>query len=178
MKRFIFGFTVCALALLVMGAAATRNRYVGVFVGDGAGVSNAVAGSGAATYVTSATLTNKTYASNLVGSVAVTTTNTLTSLTVQGAEGTDAIVAAVRHATGASNDVLQVQNTSNGFLFGVTTNGVARGGGFVVRSNAMANWPTAPRYHGEAIFVNSNGFVYLLTSGVGLTWTATNKIAP
>lgn len=38
--------------------------------------------------------------------------------------------------------------------------------------------PTGPSTPGNAYLWNSNGVVYLLTSGNGTSWTATNKIAP
>jgi hypothetical protein len=49
---------------------------------------------------------------------------------------------------------------------------------YTVSSNATSGWPTAPQKAGDAIMVNSNGVVYMLTSGIGATWTSTNKIAP
>lgn len=46
-------------------------------------------------------------------------------------------------------------------------------------TNALSAWPTAASLPGQAVFVNSNGTVYLLTSGPNATtWGATNKIAP
>jgi hypothetical protein len=47
-----------------------------------------------------------------------------------------------------------------------------------IASNTPARWPSAPPTPGCAMFVNSNGVVFLLTSGTGMTWTATNQIAP
>jgi len=76
-------------------------------------------------------------------------------------------------------------NTAGTEVFSAGTNGVVAaanigfvGGQFVVQSNALSAWPTAPRSRGDAMFVNSNGVVFMLGSGVGLTWTTTNKIAP
>lgn len=66
MKKILIGFTAFGLMLLVLGAAATRNRYVGTFVGDGVGVTNSVA-----TYVSTSPLTNKVSAANITaGTVA------------------------------------------------------------------------------------------------------------
>lgn len=45
-------------------------------------------------------------------------------------------------------------------------------------SNAISQWPPAPKSPGDAYWGNSNGVIYLLTSDVGMTWVATNKIAP
>lgn len=50
--------------------------------------------------------------------------------------------------------------------------------GFFVLSNAVASWPTAPEVAGQCFLGNSNGVLFLLTSGVGATWTATNKLGP
>jgi hypothetical protein len=47
-----------------------------------------------------------------------------------------------------------------------------------IASNTPARWPSAPATPGGASFVNSNGVIYLLTSGTGMTWTGTNRIAP
>lgn len=51
-------------------------------------------------------------------------------------------------------------------------------GSTMLYSNALSAWPTVPTVSGAAAFVNSNGVVFLLTSGLGATWTATNRIAP
>lgn len=46
-------------------------------------------------------------------------------------------------------------------------------------TNDVSVWPTAAQLPGQAVFVNSNGTIYLLTSGPNTTtWAATNKIAP
>jgi hypothetical protein len=50
--------------------------------------------------------------------------------------------------------------------------------GFAISSNALTAWPSAPATAGAAYFGNSNGVVYLLTSGLGTSWTSTNKLAP
>ena len=50
--------------------------------------------------------------------------------------------------------------------------------GIFIKSNAVSTWPTAPRTRGDSYVGNSNGVVFMLTSGLGITWTATNKIAP
>ncbi len=50
--------------------------------------------------------------------------------------------------------------------------------GYYFPSNALSAWPAAPRSEGEAFIGNSNGVVYLLTSGTGLSWTSTNKLGP
>jgi hypothetical protein len=50
--------------------------------------------------------------------------------------------------------------------------------GWQISSNAESAWPTAPVTEGAAAFVNSNGVVFVLTSGFGATWTGTNQIAP
>ena len=50
--------------------------------------------------------------------------------------------------------------------------------GIFLKSNAVSTWPTAPRSPGDSFEGNSNGVIYKLTSGVGSTWTGTNKIAP
>jgi hypothetical protein len=47
-----------------------------------------------------------------------------------------------------------------------------------VKSNAVAIVPASPQSHGDAFLWNSNGIVFMLTSGIGNTWTATNQIAP
>jgi hypothetical protein len=47
-----------------------------------------------------------------------------------------------------------------------------------IASNTPSRWPQAPPSPGCAMFVNSNGVVFLLTSGTGMTWTGTNRIAP
>ena len=60
----------------------------------------------------------------------------------------------------------------------VTSTNFVTTGTLGIRSNTVATWPTVPSAHGEARFVNSNGVVFVLTSGMGLTWTSTNKIAP
>jgi hypothetical protein len=86
MKKLFIGFTACGLMLLVLGAAATRNRYVGTFVGDGTGVTNTVSVSGVATvaiYVTTATITNKVYGSNLVGVLSGTGATLVTNTVAQ-----------------------------------------------------------------------------------------------
>jgi len=52
-------------------------------------------------------------------------------------------------------------------------------GQLFIATNDLSVWPTAPTFPGQAVFVNSNGVVYLITSGPGLaTWAATNKLAP
>lgn len=70
---------------------------------------------------------------------------------------------------GASVSAIIYALTNDVFTFGVPVG---------VSSNAVAAWPVAPRSPGDAMFVNSNGVVHLLTSGVDGTWTATNRIAP
>jgi hypothetical protein len=50
--------------------------------------------------------------------------------------------------------------------------------GYFLPTNSLAAWPTAPATPGAAYFGNSNGVVYLLTSGLGNTWTSTNKLGP
>lgn len=57
-----------------------------------------------------------------------------------------------------------------------TSNYVATG--WQILTNAESAWPTAPAAAGAAAFVNSNGVVFVLTSGLGATWTGTNQIAP
>jgi len=57
-----------------------------------------------------------------------------------------------------------------------TSNYVAAG--WQLHTNAESAWPTAPAAAGAAAFVNSNGVVFVLTSGLGATWTGTNQIAP
>lgn len=70
---------------------------------------------------------------------------------------------------GASVSAIIYVLTNDVFTFGVPVG---------VSSNAVAAWPVAPRSPGDAMFVNSNGVIHLLTSGLGSTWTATNRIAP
>lgn len=50
--------------------------------------------------------------------------------------------------------------------------------GFQIRSNTVSVWPATPPTAGACYFGNSNGTIYLLTSGLGLTWLGTNKLAP
>lgn len=54
--------------------------------------------------------------------------------------------------------------------------GMFDGGGFELSSNLPP--PSIPLRNGDCRFWNSNGVVYLLTSGTGLTWTSTNKLGP
>lgn len=47
--------------------------------------------------------------------------------------------------------------------------------GWFIPTNALADWPTAPRTPGESYVGNSNGAVYVLTSWpASATWTKTN----
>jgi hypothetical protein len=53
------------------------------------------------------------------------------------------------------------------------------GHALVLESNTAAMTLTSgPNKPGEAVLWNSNGVIYMVTSGVGNTWNATNKIAP
>ena len=90
------------------------------------------------------------------------------------------------------NPTITFSNYAGNARFDMPANGggtvvpeIGIGGPFVVnaasiflKSNALSFWPTAPRKTGDSFLGNSNGVVYLLTSGVGSTWTSTNKIAP
>lgn len=75
----------------------------------------------------------------------------------------------------AGGSALLSVTMSNGMAFfnknAVFTNG------FFVKSNAISAWPTAPRTAGDSYYGNSNGFVYVLCSGTGVTWTKTNLVA-
>jgi hypothetical protein len=80
-----------------------------------------------------------------------------------------------------SSSVIQVTggNVSASSSGLATVAGVpVKSGIYTVQSNSLALWPTAPLTRGDAAMVNSNGVVFILTSGTGLTWTSTNKIAP
>lgn len=68
-KAIVF-VAVVVVSFLIMGAAATRQTYVGKFVGDGSGLTNAAASGG-----NSATATNAVNATNLWGNVKVANTN-------------------------------------------------------------------------------------------------------
>jgi len=51
--------------------------------------------------------------------------------------------------------------------------------GFLISTNPLSTWPTAPRHGGQCFIGNSNGVIYLLTSlPNGTTWAKTNKLAP
>jgi hypothetical protein len=50
--------------------------------------------------------------------------------------------------------------------------------GYHGASNALTAWPANPVSPGGYWIGNSNGVVYILTSGLGSTWTSTNKLAP
>lgn len=55
---------------------------------------------------------------------------------------------------------------------------LVRTNGLSIMSNSVAGWPAAPSFEGEAFIANSNGVIYLLTSGTGNAWVSTNKLAP
>ena len=214
LKRLAFALAVVACAFLVLGAAATRNRYVGVFVGDGslttniavtsvggglgtAAYSNASAfygtvasnqfhgaftGNAAGLTNVSVTSTNALYATNdpagaalsMVSKLDVTNASVANTLLVTGIANQDPRIFIARgSAVQSTNNLIEAQNTAQTVLFSVSA-----GGAVAIASNTVASWPTAPKYGGNAVLVNSNGVVYLLTSGAGLTWTATNKLGP
>lgn len=89
--------------------------------------------------------------------------------------GSDGWVGIGRTAPAAALDVNGTVLASDLQVVGkvVSTNG------YFFPTNALSSWPTAPRTRGEAYIGNSNGVVYILTSGPGaLSWSATNKLAP
>lgn len=68
---------------------------------------------------------------------------------------------------------------TNWFAIGKTNSFYVKG--LTVVSNYINQWPTVPHTPGDAQFVNSNGYPYILLStngggGGAATWTATNKI--
>ena len=50
--------------------------------------------------------------------------------------------------------------------------------GYYVNSNSPAAWPASAAHQGQIYFGNSNGVLYVLTTGASTAWGATNKIAP
>ena len=51
--------------------------------------------------------------------------------------------------------------------------------GLVIQTNVLTSWRTNAPYPGAAYLVNSNGTIFLITSGPNSsTWAATNKLAP
>jgi hypothetical protein len=153
-KRLIFTVSIVAAAWLVLGAAATVTRYRGVLISSSSTITN----------LTSVTITNSG-AAKFGGDVQI-----VGSLTVDGIDASGSIT---------TTDVFY---GNGGGISNATASQVVSGGivnGYLqVKSNAVASWPSAPTVPGAFAIVNSNGVVYLLTSGVGSAWTATNKIAP
>ncbi len=95
------------------------------------------------------------------------TNSVLSYLTVQATPGTDGIVAAVRRATGQSNDVFQVQTAANGFLFGVEPSGIPRTSSYrVTTTNAMIL--TAPDGGTWLLNVNNDGSIVTRTNSTPL----------
>lgn len=201
-RQLLGVFGAGLLAALVMGAAATRNKYVGAFVGDGSGLTNTAASGGSSTvaaYVSAATLTNKVQASNIVAggvlpvlnagnltNIITTSTNAFSAtwatnwtsgniiefLTVQAM--TDRTAGTFRRAAGQTNNIVEVQDQSNNKLLSV-----GPGGTLHLTTNLLASWPTTPDTGGGCALVNSNGTLYALTSlPFTKTWAATNKLAP
>jgi len=67
----------------------------------------------------------------------------------------------------------KITNPQLSLLASVSGNGKA----LTIRSNALSSWPTAPTTAGDAVIVNSNGYLYALCSGTGATWSKTNSVA-
>jgi hypothetical protein len=133
--------TVMTLFVLVATSFGADTRWRGTFIGNGSGLTNLSASAGIVGTLTNNTTGRAGLASNILtgavlnpadGSaltnlnVTFTSTNTLTSLTVQGSVGANGVVAAIRRSANQTNDVFQVQTESNVALFGVESNGVAR----------------------------------------------------
>ena len=71
------------------------------------------------------------------------------------------------NATPGKSDI----TTTNGTVTAAT---VVATSGFVIDSNAVANWPASPPKPGASMILSSNGFPFMLLS-TGSAWSATNK---
>lgn len=61
---------------------------------------------------------------------------------------------------------------------GVQALTIDNSGDLVIKTNALSSWPAAATTPGDAVFVNSNGWLYVLASKFGSTaWTKTNLIS-
>lgn len=99
--------------------------------------------------------------------IVMTATNTLSSLTVQGAVGADGVVAAIRKSANQTNDIFQVQTEANAKLFGVNSNGLAECATFKPSStNAIVL-----RSHDGSVWilkVGTDGALSTVTNSTGL----------
>ena len=70
----------------------------------------------------------------------------------------------------------QIRSAGNAFFTNtITASNVVATAGFVIASNDVANWPSAPPSPGASLILSSNGFPFLLLS-TGSAWTQTNKL--
>lgn len=145
---------VCLLAMFLLLGAASTTRYAGKFVG----------------VIDSTLFTNSSYARfngdvYLGGEVV-----SVGTLALAGSASVDENGNAV--FTSVTGNGLGMTNVSS-----LNTNAVFNGT-VMGKTNAVSAWPTAPAFPGAYAIVSSNGVVYILTSNIGATWTATNKLAP
>ena len=176
--------TVGTVASVFDGAAITNLGAANLAVGgvlpvlDGGSLTNIITSSTNAEYAVSALYATNDPAGtaiSMASKAASTNASIVNTIIVAALNAQDPVVATVRASSiQATNNVFEVENSAMDVLFGVNASGSA-----VIGTNELSTWPAAPTAGGQALLVNSNGTIYLLTSiPFTATWAATNQLAP